>query len=160
MGIASGLVGFAIVAVGCSSSDDAVATADASDDATRREGGALGADDAAACDPDANLFAKVSDAAIADGASTTGACLGCAKVSCAPEVDQCTRDCPCQGIVSDAVGCYVTTQQLGCAGALTDYLVTAETRKNALKLLGCVRTQCADPCAIDGGADLDAADAD
>jgi hypothetical protein len=53
----------------------------------------------------------------------------------------------------------VTTQQLGCASELTSYLVTAETRSDALRLLGCVQSECPAECVIDAGAEAGASDA-
>lgn len=112
-----------------------------------------------ACDPAGDLFAKVHDASIGDGASTTGLCLGCAKAKCDESITKCAADCPCQGIVGRALDCYVTTQQLGCASELTSYFVTAETRSDALRILGCVQSECPTECVIDGGADAGASDA-
>jgi hypothetical protein len=105
-----------------------------------------------ACDPRADLFAKVRDASIADGASTIGLCLGCTKAECAAEVAACTANCSCQGIVGKAAECWLTTQELGCVAALANIFVTPETRRQALQVLGCVQEQCPEACAVDGGA--------
>jgi hypothetical protein len=75
------------------------------------------------------------------------------KSSCDEAIAKCTADCPCQGIVGRALDCYLTTQQLGCAEELTSYLVTSETRSNALRILGCAQSECPAECAIDAGAD-------
>lgn len=155
-----------IGAIACAG-DDEGAVADVSDggDAPAREGGAFDAGQPEpACDPNADLLEKVSDASIADGASTTGICLGCARARCSEAIADCTMDCACQSIVSDAIGCYVTTQQITCAAKLANVFVKPITRQYALSLVGCVRSACAVECVIDGGAPetgLDAAtDAD
>jgi hypothetical protein len=101
------------------------------------------------CDPKADLLRKVRDASIGDGASTTGICLGCARAKCAEAIASCTEDCPCQAIVGRSIECYLTTQQIGCAIDLTDYLVTPKTRKYALALLGCVQSECPQECSVE-----------
>lgn len=111
-----------------------------------------------ACDPASDLFRKVHDASIGDGSSTTGLCLGCARGHCEQAIAKCTHDCPCQGIVSDALECYLTTQQIGCAERLANIFVTPVTRSTALSLLGCVQTECPAECAVDGGGSVDAGD--
>ncbi len=158
--IAIGTTGGAFCVQACSSSDDV--TADLADAAEGgfRESGALDVSEAEPpCDPAADLFAKVHDASIGDGASTTGVCIGCAKARCQESIVACTADCPCQGIVGRALECYLTTQQLGCASELTNYLVTSETRSDALRILGCVQSECPAECVIDAGSAPDASDA-
>lgn len=138
----------------CSSSDDppAVERDDASAPSTND--GAIALENAEVrCDPDASLLERVADAAILDGASTTGICAGCLDERCAYELARCAEDCMCQAIVGDALQCYLTTQQLACLGRLTDYLVRQDTRGRALQLSGCARSSCASACAVDGGAD-------
>lgn len=137
----------------CSAAEDVSAGGPDVVEGGLRETGALDASEAEPpCDRNADLFARVRDAAIADGASTTGLCLGCAKHACGDAVGGCTRDCPCQSIVGNALECYLTTQQIGCAGALADIFVTPATRRHALELLGCVQQACPVECAVDGGA--------
>lgn len=160
--VAGALASLAAAFVACANDDDDART-DAADggDAEARESGAFDAGQPEpACDPDADLLAKVSDAAIADGASTTGVCLGCARARCPEEVADCTEECACQRIVSDAIGCYVTTQQITCAAELANVFVKPITRQYALSLVGCVKSACAVECAIDAGPDGDAAPAD
>lgn len=135
----------------CSSGDVAPASAaDAAGDSARDV--VVGVDDAEVrCDPDASLLERVADASIADGASTTGICATCLDERCAYELAHCAEDCPCQGIVGDALQCYLTTQALACLGRLTSYLVRQDTRARALQLSGCARSSCASECAADGG---------
>lgn len=154
--VTAGLCGSAlalVALVACASPADVAADGPGVVEAGVRESAVPDPADAEpACDPHADLLARVHDASIGDGASTTGLCLGCAKRACPDVIDKCTQDCPCQSIVGNALECYVTTQQLGCAGALADIFVTRETRRYAFELLGCVQHTCALECAIDGGA--------
>lgn len=137
---------------GAADDDDEAEEAPDAGEARAREGGVFDAGEPEpACDPDADLLAKVSDASIADGASTTGICLGCARARCSSAIAECTMDCACQRIVGDAIGCYVTTKQITCAAALADIFVKRITRQYALTLLGCVESECASECVIDGG---------
>jgi hypothetical protein len=166
--VSTGLCGSALALVAlvalfaCTSTDDVAAQGPDVVEAGLRETAMPDAAEAEpACDLHAELFAKVHDASIGDGASTTGLCLGCAKRACPDVIDKCTQDCPCQSIVGNALECYVTTQQLGCAGALADIFVTRETRRYAFELLGCVQHACALACVTDGGDDAgDAGEAD
>jgi hypothetical protein len=140
----------------CSSDDPPAAVApDASDDVATDA--VLVVEDAEArCDPDASLLDRIEDAAIADGASTTGICAACLGEKCSYELAHCAKDCQCQGIVGDALQCYLTTQDIACLGRLTNYLVRQDTRGRALQLSGCARSSCPMECAIDGGVPLDA----
>lgn len=94
----------------------------------------------------------MKDASIADGATTTGICVGCMRSNCEEQVRACAINCQCQGIMGDAIECYFTTQNLACAGRLTDYLVRQETRAAALTMLGCARTSWTEECALEAGA--------
>ena len=156
-------LGGALAVQACSSSDPVTDTSpDASAEGSSPEAAIV---DAAPpepeCDLDADLLAKVKDASIGDGSSTTGICLGCARKQCDKPIADCTHDCLCQSIVSDAIGCYLTTQQIGCAAKLANYLVKPVTRQYALAVLGCVQEECPVECAVDAGMPTDAgADAD
>ncbi|MDB4937163.1 MAG: hypothetical protein JWP87_4135 [Labilithrix sp.] len=156
--VSIGLLGGALAVQACSASD---VTADDVVDAATGEGGRREAasDDAADRDPPCNraadLFARVHDASIGDGSSTTGLCLGCARKECGAAIANCTEDCPCQEIVRNALECYLTTQMIGCASELANIFVTKETRKDALSLLGCVQSTCPVECAVDAGPDAE-----
>lgn len=140
-----------LAAVGCGSDEVSGQTAPDASEAAARDGAFVLPDADRACDPNADLFAKVHDAGIGDGASTTGVCLACAKRECTAAIRACTEHCPCQGIVGRATECYLTTQKIGCAGELTSILVSPETRKDALAVLGCVQEQCPVECVVDAG---------
>jgi hypothetical protein len=145
------------LAIDACSSDDAPpsGTPDGSV-APTNEGGLVLEDAEVSCDPDASLLDRVEDAAILDGASTTGICSACLGERCSYELGHCAEDCMCQGIVGDALQCYLTTQDIACLGRLTNYLVRQDTRGRALQLAGCARSSCSAECAIDGGAAPDA----
>lgn len=142
----------------CGSTDDAAAQPDAEDAAAGDRLAPELAEAEASCDPDADLMAKVRDAAIRDGASTTGLCVACAKSRCADAVAKCTANCQCKRIVGAAIECYLTSRRLGCVEDLADYLVTKETRQHAFQLLGCVQAECPAECATDAGDVGDASD--
>ncbi len=134
----------------CSSNEPEVTTPDASIDTGR----AYSFEDAEAlCDPDGDILSEVKDAAIADGASTTGICAACVRKTCATALAECARDCLCQGIMRDAIGCYLETQEIVCLGKLTSYLLTNATRSRALALAGCAQAGCPTECAVDAGPD-------
>jgi hypothetical protein len=161
--LTTGLLGGALTIQACGGSD--VATDDAPDagaaETGQREAAVDAIDAEPPCDLTADLFAKVADASIGDGASTTGACLGCARKECGDAISKCTQDCPCQTIVGNALECYLTTQQIGCAQELANIFVTKETRRDALELLGCVQHTCPVECAVDedGGSSDASSDA-
>ena len=151
--VAAGTLGGAFCVQACGSSEDVTAElSDAAEDGARESGTPDVSEPEPPCDRTADLFARVHDASIGDGASTTGVCIGCAKAQCDQAIAKCTADCPCQGIVGRALECYLTTQQLGCASELANYLVTSETRSNALRILGCVQSECPTECVVDAGA--------
>ena len=107
----------------------------------------------ALCDPDADILNEVQDASIGDGASTTGICVACMRKTCATPLADCARDCLCQGIMRDAIGCYLETQNIVCLGKLTSYLLTNATRSKALAVAGCAQAGCPTECAVDAGPD-------
>jgi hypothetical protein len=162
--LASLTVSAGLVTLDACSSEQAPATGapDASDDSAQ-DSAFVPEDAEVRCDPDASLLDRLEDASIADGASTTGICAACLDVKCSYELAHCAEDCPCQGIVGDALQCYLTTQDIACLGRLTNYLVRQDTRGRALQLSGCARSSCAIECAVDGGvapdASFDASDA-
>lgn len=154
------MVGGAFCVQGCGAGSDDPGAGDLPDaaESSVRESSVSDVAQAEPCDRSADLFAKVRDASIGDGAGTTGLCVACAKARCGESIAKCTANCPCQGIVGRALECYLTTQMLGCAGELADYLVTSETRSDALRILGCVQSECPVECVIDAGTEPDAND--
>jgi hypothetical protein len=152
--------GFGIQACGGSSDDTSQPTTDSGVKETAAETGpkdtgADTADAAPACDPKKDFLADIPDASIADGASTTGICVGCVEGKCKTEVGKCAADCACQGLAGKALSCYATTQDiLGCAAQFG--AVPAATRNIGIALFGCVQQNCATECAA--SAFIDAGD--
>lgn len=118
--------------------------------------------DSATCDLGADFSAKIPDASIADGATTSGICLGCAKSKCTDEVKACNTDCTCQELATDAVTCYLanTTNPVVCAGNFVG--VDTNTQQLAFGMLNCLNESCKEECATesfqsqDAGNDADA----
>ncbi len=154
------VAGFGIQACG-GSSDDAgpTQTPDANVAETAAETGPKDAttdtaDAATPCDPKKDFLGDIPDASIADGASSTGVCVGCVKAKCQTEVSNCAADCTCQGIAGSALACYAKTQDIPtCAAALIS--VPKATQTLGIALFGCVNAKCKDECAaasfVDGG---------
>src|SRR5438094_15211 len=131
------------VASACSSDDATPAPADAGDETTpQRDAPYVPPDAEPKCDPDADLTANVKDASILESGSTTGICVTCLHANCGAPIGDCVADCMCQGRMSDAIGCYLTTQNIACLGRFADYLVTDQTRGRALAVAGCAKANC------------------
>ena len=154
--------GFTIQACGGTENSGTHATPDSAVAETSNDTGAKdssvadAADAAPPCDPNKDFLGAIPDASIADGASTTGVCVGCTKSKCKMEVDKCGADCACQGVAGKALECYAKTQDvIACFGSLA--AVPAATRTIGIALLGCINNQCAQECATasfqDAGGD-------
>jgi len=151
--------GFAIQACGGSSDSTADPAKDSGVAETAAETGPKDAtvdtaDAAAPCDPKKDFLADIPDASIADGASTTGICVGCVKAKCSTEVAKCGADCTCQQIAGSTLDCYAKTQDIiGCGSKLLS--VPAATRTVGIALFTCIQKDCNDECAAssfpDGG---------
>ena len=136
-------------------------TADATPEATTAKDTSTAdtaADSAPKCDPNKNYLGDIPDASIADGASTTSACVTCVRSFCQKEVAACGADCTCQSVATDALECFSKTMAPSCA---TPFLtVPPSTQALGQKLLVCVNGGCSKECAIgsflDAGADADA----
>jgi hypothetical protein len=119
-------------------------------------------DDAATCDLSADFTSDIPDAAIADGASTSGLCVQCANSKCAKEVDNCNLDCPCQGLAASALDCYLknTADPTVCAAGFIGSGIEQSTQNIGIALLTCINSKCKDDCATasfqDAGKDADA----
>ena len=141
--------GFALLALlfvfgapACGSTADDTATPDAVADAPIDTGPA----DSATCDLSANLLDKIPDASIADGASTTGICLGCASAHCGSTISQCNESCPCQSAVSTGLSCFLQnpTSPTVCLLGFTG--VDSTTQGLGFSLVTCVETSCDNEC--------------
>jgi hypothetical protein len=140
--------GLGIEACGGTTTDSST-TADSSIEAAAdaKEAAADAADAAPQCDPKGDPLKGIPDASLADGASTTGVCVGCVESKCAAEVAKCAADCPCQNVAGKALTCYTKNQQnLGaCISTLTG--VPSATTKIGTALLFCVQGSCSVECA-------------
>lgn len=121
-------------------------------------------EDADTCDPSADFTKEIPDAAIADGASTSGLCLQCAHAKCKAQIDECNADCTCQGLAVVGLDCYLknTSNPLVCVNKFVGD-VDQNTQAIGLALIGCINSECKSDCATavfqDAGADA-AGDAD
>lgn len=155
--------GFAVQACGGTQSDSTAATDAGADvvDATVKDTNAPDVKDSAPpCDPTADFLKDIPDASLADGASTTGVCLGCAKSKCKAELAACSKDCACQDIAGEAIGCYLKGESIIKCGSQFASVPTA-TRNIGIAVFGCINSECPDECATsafnpDAGADADA----
>ena len=162
---ASVATGFAIQACGGDSVADPPAdsgvqeTSVPADTGPKDTGAADVADAAPACDPTVDITKGIPDASLADGATTTGVCLGCMKSDCAKETKACAEECGCQKIAKDGLDCYLknTANPIVCAGNFTGAGITSKTQTVGLALIGCIRDKCGDECAA-SAFDPDAGD--
>ena len=160
--------GFAVQACG-STTNDSPATgtdsgADVSEASTPKDTSVADvADTAPPCDPTKDILSGIMDASIADGASSVGVCLGCAKSKCSMQIDDCKMDCDCQGLAGSALECFakaagVQSKLLACVGPFAS--APKSTQNIGIALAGCVQQSCADECATsqftDGGPDAEA----
>ena len=106
-------------------------------------------EDAATCDLSADFTKQIPDASIADGASTSGICLQCAKAKCQAQLEDCNQDCPCQELAADGLACFLknSANPLVCAGRFTG--VDQNTQQLGFALLGCINSGCKEECATD-----------
>lgn len=104
--------------------------------------------DAATCDLSTNLTSGIPDASIADGASTTGVCLGCVSAKCKTSVDKCNLDCTCKGLANTALDCYTKTPDpIACGAGFVSAKVPSSTRNIGISLFQCVAQSCKSECA-------------
>lgn len=161
--VSAGLFSAGFVIQACGSTTNDATVTDAGTDAFEagiKDTSVPDAKDAAPpCDTTADLTTKIPDASIADGASTSGICVGCMKRVCPEALAACNMDCTCQGLAGDALNCFVKTQAISCGAPFLSG--GSSTLAIGKQLLGCVSGGCADECAfssfiMDGGADADA----
>jgi len=124
-----------------------------------------GRDTAPTCDPNADPFRNVQDAAVGDSGLTTGLCAACVKTECKSEVAACVQDCDCQGPITRVLECAlkpgsagITLQSLAqCAGAEN---FPGNSQTTALAIGVCIQNECSAQCIPSGLFDsgTDAAD--
>ncbi len=150
-------------AAGCGSTD-ATPTADAGSDVTTSDVAADQASDqntgadvkdaGSSCVEDASIATlSPPDAALADGASSVGICLGCIKGSCNAELAACAADCPCNNAVQGVIGCVLKGGQILTCGAPILGL-PGNSSNLGLALGQCLAAGCQAECApgLDAGA--------
>ena len=154
--VSSSLIAVVASVQACGSTEDASSPADAGTDAVVTETGPAdtgakdgGSDSQTPCDTSKDFLADVPDADIADGASSSGVCLGCLQKNCKASLDMCNVDCNCRSVVSGALDCYTKGGDvLQCVlGGKTQ--PTQKTIGIGTNLFGCLNTSCNDQCAVD-----------
>lgn len=105
-------------------------------------------EDASPCDTSADFTTEIPDAAIADGASTTGICVGCAQKNCQKYIDDCNANCECQGLAAEALECYATSSGdiVGCLGKFASASPSKATQQTGIGLFSCLNGSCKDEC--------------
>jgi hypothetical protein len=99
------------------------------------------------CDTTKDFTKEIPDADLADGASSTGICMACAKANCKQYIDDCTENCECQGLAADALECYAKNggDILKCIGSFPTN-VKKETQSTGFALFQCLSAECEEPC--------------
>lgn len=170
---ATTLAAAAFAVQACSSSSEApAAPADSGSDVTVVDSAppkeaAPPEQDSATCDLSADFTSSIPDASIADGATTSGICLGCSHDKCAKDLAACNEDCTCQNVAGSTLDCVLKNagksyQEIAtaCGGAILS--LDSNTQKLLLNLVGCLNDSCKTECAVDafkpqdGGSDADA----
>ena len=157
----------ALVAQGCGETETTATPEDAGRDvvdAGRRDAPAVVDEDSGPpCDTSADFTDEIPDAAIADGASTTGICVGCAKDNCKKYIDDCNVNCQCQELAGQALECYAKTSGdiVGCLGQFASAKPSKQTQQTGTGLFSCIESNCKDECQTealnpDGGDPGDA----
>lgn len=157
--LSAGLVagGFALLACGSTETEAAAdAGVDAAEASAPDTSVADANDGAPSCDPTTDILFGIQDASMGDTGTTTGVCASCAKTKCAGELGDCSKDCICQNIAGDAVGCYMKGGNILTCGAKFATVPVA-TRNIGIALFGCLNQECATECAT-AAFDPDAGD--
>jgi len=120
-------------------------------DAAQRDVQPAPVDSGPPCDTTADFTKDIPDAAIADGASTTGICVGCAKVKCKTFVDECTANCECQELAGEALECFAKSNGdvLSCLGQFVSANPSKQTQQTGLGLFSCLQQDCTEECQTD-----------
>jgi hypothetical protein len=138
---------------------------EASPDARRPPPEASAPDTGPECDLSGNFLASIPDASLADGATTSGLCLGCLEENCPADLAACNADCNCRAVVSEVLDCYLQGGALIPCALSTSTSPSGATQQIGAGIAGCIQQDCETECAVDelmpqdGGADADA-DAD
>jgi hypothetical protein len=101
------------------------------------------------CDLSGNFLDDVPDAALADGATTSGICLGCLGDKCKTALDSCNADCNCREVVGELLECYAKGTPLVQCFFSVSVTPSQKTQQIGLQLNGCLEKDCNDECAYD-----------
>lgn len=157
LGVSACLVAAGFVEACGGSSEDGGSTADAGHEAAAPDTGAkdTGAQDTGPidsgppCDTTKYFLADVPDASLADGATTSGICLGCLQAKCNSALESCNKDCNCRDVVSAALDCYTKGGSIfQCVGS-SKIKPTQKTQQIGIQIAGCMQSLCNDECAFD-----------
>lgn len=149
--------GLAVVACGGEEEEPTPgpSTEDAGKDSgtTADSGGDSGGGPTEDCDKSKDFLADIPDASIADGASSSGICLGCLRSHCNAALDLCNADCECRGFVGATVGCVAqgTDSFLNCAtaAAAENGAPSENVQGIGLGIYQCANQNCKGECALD-----------
>jgi hypothetical protein len=140
----------ASLAQGCGETETTTTPGDAGADVvdSGKRDATLPAEDAEPpCDTTQDFSKDIPDAEIADGASTSGICVGCAYDNCKESIDDCNANCECQELAGKALECYTKTgNAIGCAGQFATAKVDEKTQQTGFALFSCINTSCKDEC--------------
>jgi hypothetical protein len=147
-----------LVAAGCGGTDETPPAQDAGQDtsvqdtAPPKDTAPEITDTAKPCVSDADLNTlNPPDAALADGATSVGICIGCAKAACGPQFRDCNNDCECKNAIASVFQCVAAGGTLAACAAP---LISGGTVPQVAQNLGlCVYTGCAKECTGSGGRD-------
>jgi hypothetical protein len=99
------------------------------------------------CDTTSDFLAAIPDASLADGATTSGLCIGCLASKCSAPVDKCGADCNCRAVVADVLDCFSQGGDLGSCFTSSVETPSAATQALGLAILSCVSGTCKEACA-------------
>lgn len=148
--IGAGLIATGLTLLACGTTEETpiAATTDASEDVIVEAAPVEAAVEAAPpCDTSKNLLDTIPDAAIADGASTSGLCVQCANTTCSDFVSACNKDCDCQSVASGTLDCYLKNPANATLCAAGFLGVSSRTQEIGFGLINCLRSKCAPECA-------------
>ena len=157
----------AAVAQGCGETETTTTAVDAGSDVAdtgpKKDATPPAEDAEPPCDTTQDFSKDIPDAEIADGASTSGICVGCAYDNCKASIDDCNANCECQELAGKALECYTKTgNAIGCAGQFATAKVSKETQQTGIALFSCINSNCKQECQteqFDAGGDSGPKDA-
>ncbi len=162
-----GLFGIAIVGMAtvqaCGGDADPVPAADGgadgAQDARARDATLDVADTGPSCDLTGDFWEDIPDAALTDGGTTTGICLGCLQDHCQELLDECNTDCNCRTVVGDFLACYLESGEVLSCFTASSASPSSKTQQIGQQLYGCLQSSCEPECSFETNTDAgDASD--